>query len=86
MRFVEPFAGVGFDLQQARHLSEIQSKYRASYAGVFVLTRRPVRAFARSEGDLAQLEVVTELGSFGVGGFAVLLAGSCGVSTPTASA
>lgn len=42
--------------------------------------RGAVGAVAGAEGDFAEVEVVAELGPFGVGGFAVLVAGSVGAA------
>jgi hypothetical protein len=75
VRFVEPFVGVGLDLQQARYLGEVQPQHGAADAGMLVLARCPIWTVAGAEGDLAELEVVAELGPFGVRGLAVLLPG-----------
>ena len=47
---------------------------------MFVLTGCSVGSVAGAQCDLAQVEVVPELGPFGVGGFAVLLARAAGAA------
>ena len=77
--FVEALVGVGLDLQQSRDLGEVEAEHGAADAGVFVVAGGAVGAVAGAvagaEGDLAEVEVVAELGPFGVGGFAVLVEG-----------
>ena len=74
--FVEPVAGVGLDLQQPRQLRGRHPEHRAANAGVLVLAGRSVGPVAPSQRDEAEAEVVAEVFPFGVGWFAVFLAGT----------
>ena len=76
--FLEPFPGVDLDLDESWQLGGIGAEHGAADAGVLVLTGCPVGSVAGAQRDLAQAEVVPELGPFGVGGFAVLLARATG--------
>ena len=74
--FFKPFNGVLLNLQQARDLGEVKSQHRAANTSVFVLAGGAVGPVAGAEGDLAEAEVVTELGPFGVARLAVFFAGT----------
>jgi len=62
-------------------LARIGPEHGAPDAGMFVLASGAVGASADPEFDLSFLEVAEKLFPFGVGGFAVLLAGAQRPST-----
>ena len=74
--FFKPFTGVMLNLQQAGELGEVKSQHRAANTSVFVLAGGAVGPVAGAEGDLAEAEVVTEFGPFGVARLAVFFAGT----------
>jgi hypothetical protein len=68
----EPGLGVGSHLLEPSELGGVGAQEPAAGAGVFVDARGAVGAVAVAEGDLAEQEVLFELGSLVAGGSALL--------------
>ncbi|MFD7498715.1 hypothetical protein ACFV8T_41600 [Streptomyces sp. NPDC059832] len=78
MSLFEPLMSVRLDLQQPGDLGQVKAKHRAADARMLVLAWGSVGPVAGAQGDLAEAEVVAEVGPFGVGRLSVLFAGTCG--------
>jgi hypothetical protein len=74
---VDPFGQVANDLDEPRPLAGVDAKHGATYAPL-VRAGCAVGASAVAEFDLSEMEVLLELRPFGLGRFAIFIAGADG--------